>query len=71
MRRQELALALLRRRLIKVAALAEIVERIDELETGIPEQRRQEPALGAVVDRLEHDVMTVVAARLEREDARG
>lgn len=71
MRRQEVALALLRRRLIKVAALAEVVERIDELETGIPEQRRQEPALAEVVDRLEHDVMTVVAARLGREDARG
>jgi hypothetical protein len=70
-RGQELALALLRRRLIKVAALAEVVERIDELETGIPEQRRQETALAGVVDRLEHDVMTVVAARLGREDARG
>lgn len=71
MRGQELALALLRRRLIKVSALAEAVERIDELETGIPEQRRQEPALARVVDQLEHDVMTVVAARLRREDARG
>ncbi len=71
MRAQELGLALLRRRLIRVTAFAEVVERIDELETGIPEQRRQAPALAAVVDRLERDIMTVVAARLGREDARG
>jgi hypothetical protein len=67
----ELGLALLRRRLIRVTALAEVVERIDELETGMPEQRRQAPALHGVVDRLEQDVMTVVGARLGREDTRG
>ena len=71
MRAQEVGLALLRRRLIRVTALAEVVERIDELETGIPEQRRQAPALGAVVDRLEQDVMSAVTARLGSEDARG
>jgi hypothetical protein len=70
-RASELGLALLRRRLIRVTALAEVVERIDELETGIPEQRRQAPALHGVVDRLEQDVMTVVGARLAREDTRG
>ena len=71
MRVSELGLALLRRRLIRVTALAEVVERIDELETGMPEQRRQAPALAGVLDRLEHDVMSVVAARLGTEDARG
>jgi len=70
-RASELGLALLRRRLIRVTALAEVVERIDELETGMPEQRRQAPALAGVLDRLEHDVMSVVAARLGPEDARG
>jgi hypothetical protein len=70
-RGQELGLALLRRRLIRVTALAEVVERIDELETGMPEQRRQASALTGVVDRLERDVMTMVAARLGQEDARG
>lgn len=71
MRASEAGLALLRRRLIKVSALAEVVERIDELETGMPELRRQAPALDEVVDRLEHDLMSVVAARLGPEDARG
>jgi hypothetical protein len=70
-RASELGLALLRRRLIRVTALAEVVERIDELETGMPEQRRQASALAGVLDRLERDVMTVVAARLGPEDARG
>jgi hypothetical protein len=37
----------------------------------MPEQRRQAPALHGVVDRLEQDVMTVVGARLGREDTRG
>ena len=71
MRARELGQALLRRRLIRVTALAEVVERMDELDTGIPEQRRQAPALAGVVARLEHDVLRVVAARLGREDARG
>jgi len=64
-------LALLRNQVIRVQTVADIVERVDELETGVPEQRRQAPALNAVVDGLERDVMRVVAARLEREDARG
>jgi len=64
-------LALLRNQLIRVQTVVDAVERVDELETGVPEQRRQTPALNRVVDGLERDIMRVVAARLEREDARG
>ena len=67
--RPELGLALLRPRRDPGHSLAEVVERIDELETGMPEQRRQAPALAGVVDRLERDVMTMVAARLGQEEA--
>ena len=58
-------LALMRNRLIRVQTVADLVDRVDELETGVPEQQRQEPALNRVVDELERDVMRVVAARLE------
>lgn len=69
---KEAALALLRWRLIRVQAIADLAERLDELETGVPEQRRQAPALTRVVDDLESDVMRLAAARLEEpaEDPR-
>ncbi|HEX6148596.1 hypothetical protein [Nocardioides sp.] len=65
MRAQEAALALLRWRLIRVQAIAELVERVDELESGVPEHRRQAPALTRVVEELEGEVMRLAAARLE------
>jgi len=68
---RDAVLRLLRNQVIRVQTVADVVERVDELETGAPEQRRQAPALNLVVDGLERDVMRVVAARLEREDARG
>ncbi len=58
-------LALMRNRLIRVQTVADLVDRVDELETGVPEQQRQAPALNRVVDELERDVMRVVASRLE------
>lgn len=71
MKRRGAVLALLRNHVIRVQTVADIVERVDELETGVPEQRRQATALNAVVDGLERDVMKVVAARLKWEDAHG
>lgn len=71
MKGRDAVLAMLRNQVIRVQTVADIVERVDELEAGVPEQRRQAPALNRVVDGLERDVMRVVAARLEREDARG
>lgn len=65
MRGRDAVLALMRNRLIRVQTVADLVDRVDELETGVPEQQRQEPALNRVVDELERDVMRVVAARLE------
>lgn len=71
MKGRDAVLVVLRNQVIRVQTVADIVERVDELETGVPEQRRQAPALNRVVDRLERDVMRVVAARLDREDPRG
>lgn len=65
MRGRDAVLALMRNRLIRVQTVADLVDRVDELETGVPEQQRQAPALNRVVDELERDVMRVVAARLE------
>ena len=65
MRGRDAVLALMRNRLIRVQTVADVVDRVDELETGVPEQQRQAPALNRVVDELERDVMRVVAARLE------
>jgi len=58
-------LALMRNQLIRVQSVVDVVDRVDELETGVPEQQRQAPALNRVVDELERNVMRVVAARLE------
>jgi hypothetical protein len=46
-------------------SLEDVVTRLDELETGVPEHLRQAPDLHAYLDRLEADVMALVAARLE------
>ena len=59
---------LVRNRLIRMQSLADVVERLDELETGVPEHLRQAPDLHAYLDGFERDVMALVAARLERED---
>jgi hypothetical protein len=56
--------ALLRDRVIRVQVFADLLERLAELETGIPEHRRQAPALHRHLDDLERDVMALVAARL-------
>lgn len=58
--------ALVRNRVVRMQVVAEVVERVAELETGVPEHLRQAPALHAVVDDLERDVMTLVASTLER-----
>jgi hypothetical protein len=68
---KDVALSLLRWRLIRVQAIAEIVERVDELATGVSEQRRQEPALTEVVDTLEREVVKAVEARVGQGDAGG
>lgn len=68
---RDTVLALARNRLIRVQTVADLVERVDELETGIPEQARLEPALERVVDALERDVMRVVAARVDGDRPRG
>lgn len=71
MTRSDTLLALARNVLIPVRTVADLAARVDELETGIPEQARQAPALDRFVDRLERDVMRVVAARLGEDDPRG
>ncbi len=48
-------------------SLADVVERLDELETGVPEHLRQAPDLHAYLDGFEREVMALVAARMERE----
>lgn len=58
--------ALVRNRVIRMQTIADVAERVTELETGVPEHLRQTPALHAVVDELEHDVMALVASVLER-----
>ena len=68
---KDVALSLLRWRLIRVQAIAELVERVDELATGVAEQRRQTPALTEVVDTLERDVMKSIEARVGQVDAGG
>jgi hypothetical protein len=68
---KDVALSLLRWRLIRVQAIAELVERVDELATGVVEQRRQTPALTEVVDTLERDVMKAIEARVGQGDAGG
>jgi hypothetical protein len=68
---KDVALSLLRWRLIRVQAIAELVERVDELATGVVEQRRQTPALTEVIDTLERDVMKAIEARVGQGDAGG
>jgi hypothetical protein len=68
---KDVALSLLRWRLIRVQAIAELVERVDELATGVVEQRRQTPALTEVVDTLERNVMKAIEARVGQGDAGG
>lgn len=61
-----LHVALVRNRVIRMKVVAEAAERVAELETGVPEHLRQAPALHAVVDELERDVLALVATALER-----
>ena len=57
---------LVRNKVIRMQSLADVVERLDELETGVPEHLRQAPDLHAYLDGFEREVMALVAARLER-----
>lgn len=57
--------SLIRNRVIRMQSLEDVVTRLDELETGVPEHLRQAPDLHAYLDRFEADVMSLVAARLE------
>ncbi len=68
---KDVALSLLRWRLIRVQAIVELLERVDELATGVPEQRRQAPALTEVVDTLERDVMQAIQAQVGQGDTGG
>ena len=62
--------SLVRNRVIRMQSLEDVVTRLDELETGAPENIRQAPDLDAYLDGFERDVMALVAARLE-PDTRG
>lgn len=55
-----------RNRVIRVGAIADLVARLEELETGIKEQTRLGAELGRFLDGVERDVMSLVASRLER-----
>lgn len=55
-----------RNRVIRVAAIADLVARLDELEAGIEEQARLGAELGRFLDGVERDVMSLAASRLER-----
>ena len=57
--------SLVRNRIIRMQSIEDVVTRLDELETGVPEHLRQAPDLHACLDGLERDVMALVAARLE------
>jgi hypothetical protein len=59
--------SLVRNRVIRMQSLADVVERVDELETGVPEHLAQAPDLHAYLDGFEREVMALVAARLDRE----
>ena len=58
---------LVRNKVIRMQSLADVVERLDELETGVPEHLRQAPDLHAYLDGFEREVMALVAVRMERE----
>ncbi len=68
---KDVALSMLRWRLIRVQAIADLAGGVDELETGVPELTRQSPSLSRVVDDLERDVMAAVAARVGQDGAGG
>ena len=57
--------ALVRNRVIRVQTIVDVAERLTELETAVPEHLRQAPALHAVIDELERDVLALVASTLE------
>lgn len=57
--------SLVRNRVIRMQSIEDVVTRLDELETGVPEHLRQGPDLHAYLARFEADVMALVAARLE------
>jgi len=60
--------SLVRNRIIRMQSIEDVVTRLDELETGIPEHIRQAPDLDAYLDGFERHVMTLVAARLEFDE---
>ena len=60
--------SLVRNRVIRVQSIEDVVTRLDELETGVPEHLGQAPDLHAYLDRFEADVMALVAARLGERD---
>lgn len=64
-RRRPAYVSLVRNRVIRMQSIEDVVTRLDELETGVPEHLRQAPDLHAFLDRFEADVMALVAARLE------
>lgn len=64
MRRRPAYVSLVRNRVIRVQSLEDVVTRLDELETGVPEHLAQAPDLHAYLDDLERDVMALVATRL-------
>lgn len=63
--------SLVRNRVLRVQSLADAIDRLDELETGVPEQVRQRPDLDRYLDELERDVMTLIATRVEQPEERG
>lgn len=60
--------SLVRNRIIRMQSIEDVVTRLDELETGVPEHLRQAPDLHAYLDGFERDVMALVAARLEPDE---
>lgn len=62
--------ALLRNHAFKVSVVDEVGRRIDDLETGLAESRRQQPALARDVDRLEAEVIDLAARRVAQREHR-
>lgn len=63
--------SLVRNRVLRVQSVADVVDRLDELETGVPEHLRQAPDLHAYLDGFEAQVMALVARRVERSESAG
>lgn len=59
--------SLVRNRVIRMQSIEDVVTRLDELETGVPEHLRQAPHLHGYLDGFEREVMALVAARLGEE----